>query len=165
MLGGVVLAVLLTAAAVVAEFDRATSTTAPRIASPVAGTPPAVMDADGLRQVVRDRLHALLEADLSDADALYAADFENLTAAGVVQSREEYLGRIRSGEHDYRLLEPASAITVRLYGAGAVVTYQSQVDLVSGGNYITGYGWHTEEYERRDGRWQIVWAQTTQIRD
>lgn len=24
-------------------------------------------------------------------------------------------------------------------------------------------GWHTDFYEKRDGRWQVVWSQMTQI--
>jgi hypothetical protein len=24
--------------------------------------------------------------------------------------------------------------------------------------------WHTDSYEQRDGRWQVVWSQATEIR-
>ena len=128
-------------------------------------TPLAAAEADLIREIVRQRLQALVDADLDDADTLYAADFRNINAAGAAQSAEEYLGSVRSGAHVYSVLEPASAIDVRLYGDGAVVTYRSRVDLLSGGNRITGIGWHTEVYERREGRWQLVWSQTTQVRE
>jgi hypothetical protein len=165
MFRAVILTLLLALTVGALALNRVTPGNAQTTASPVAGTPVFASEADLLREIVIERLRALVEADLSGADTLYAADFQNLTAAGVVQARDEYLGRIRSGEHDYLLLEPASAIAVRLYGEGAVVTYQSRVDLMSGGNRITGVGWHTELYEWRDGRWQLVWSQTTQVRE
>ena len=147
----------------VMALEQSLSSSAQEGASPAAASPHAA-ETDVLREIVRERLRALVDADLEDADALYAPDFRNINAAGVAQSAEKYLGSVRSGAHVYSVLEPASAIDVRLYGAGAVVTYQSRVDLLSGGNRITGIGWHTEVYERRDGRWQLVWSQTTQVR-
>lgn len=134
-------------------------------ASPAAGTPAAATEADLLREIERERLRSLVAADMAGADEVYAADFQHISPSGLVVTREHYLGRIMSGVHDYQILEPASEMRVRLYGDGAVITYQSKVDLVSNGNHITGHGWHTEVYEKHDGRWLIVWSQTTQIQE
>jgi hypothetical protein len=53
---------------------------------------------------------------------------------------------------------------VRVYGQAAVVRYQSKEEVVVGGQKVPlGSYWHTYAYEKRDGRWQVVWEQTTQI--
>ena len=50
-------------------------------ASPVAATPHTT-EANVLREIVRERLRALVDADLEDADTLYAADFGTSTPLG-----------------------------------------------------------------------------------
>jgi hypothetical protein len=32
------------------------------------------------------------------------------------------------------------------------------------GSLDTGTMWHTDYYERREGRWQVVWSHATRIR-
>ena len=56
------------------------------------------------------------------------------------------------------------ALDVRVYGQAAVIRYQSQIEVVVGGQKVPRGGfWHTDSYEKRDGRWQAVWEQTTEI--
>jgi hypothetical protein len=56
------------------------------------------------------------------------------------------------------------AIEVRLSGEIALIRYASQLELVAGGQRVPlGHYWHTDSYERRDGRWQAVWSQATEI--
>ena len=65
---------------------------------------------------------------------------------------------------DYRVFEPSSPIAVRLSGDSAALRFQVSFDLVVGGDtHVTHQGWITELYERRHGRWQIVWEQATAI--
>jgi hypothetical protein len=54
-------------------------------------------------------------------------------------------------------------IEVRLYGDAAVIRYRAQLEIVVQEQEISlrGY-WHTDLYERRDGRWQVVWSQATE---
>jgi hypothetical protein len=78
-------------------------------------------------------------------------------------TRAEYLGSIASGEIDYRVFEPTSEVVVRLHGDAAIIRYQSQIHIIVGGEEIWDRGWHTDLYEWRDGRWQVVWSQMTAI--
>ena len=77
--------------------------------------------------------------------------------------------RPRAGRHRVRPdrlpgLE-AEPIQVRLYGDAAVIRYQSELEIVVGGERVPrGRYWHTDSYEKRDGQWQIVWSQATAIR-
>ncbi len=120
--------------------------------------------AELLRAIERERLRALVAADLEVAERLHADDFQLINPAGAVVSREQYLGWVASGEIDYRVWEPDSPIEVRLYDGVALLRYQARMEMFRGGRH---WGpsrlWHTDTYERRNGQWQCVWSHATEI--
>ena len=119
--------------------------------------------ADTLRATERERLRALVAADVARARQLHADDFQLINPLGGALSKEQYLGGIGSGQVDYLFWEPDS-IAVRLYGDAAVIRYSSQLEIVVQGRHIPRQRyWHTDVYERREGRWQVVWSQATGI--
>jgi hypothetical protein len=125
----------------------------------VASNDPAEVEV--LRQTERERLHALVAADLARASHLHADDFQLINPLGGVLSKEEYLGAIGSGQLKYLSWEPGS-IAVRVGGDLAAIRYPSQLEVVVQGRHIPRQGyWHTDLYERRAGRWQVVWSQAT----
>ena len=94
---------------------------------------------------------------------LHADDFQLVSPSGAALSKEQYLGQIASGELDYLTWEPET-IEVRRYGDGAVLRYRAQAQAVFGGQRIPLRSfWHTDVYERRNGRWQVVWSQAILI--
>jgi hypothetical protein len=136
-------------------------------ATPDARATPSAADAELtelIRSTERERLRALVEADMDVAEQLHADDFQLINPAGGALSKEEYLGGIASGGLDYLVFEPVSEIRVHLYDQAAVIRYQSQLQIVIEGQDIglSNY-WHTDVYERREGRWQAVWSQATEI--
>jgi hypothetical protein len=134
-------------------------------ASPPAGADAAEshVEADRIRTTERERLRALVEADVTRAGQLHADDFQLVNPLGGTLSREQYLGGIGSGELDYLFWEPDS-IAVRLYGETAVIRYPSQLEIRVQGHHIPRKRyWHTDLYERRDGEWQVVWSHATEI--
>jgi uncharacterized protein DUF4440 len=65
---------------------------------------------------------------------------------------------------DYLKWEPET-IEVRLYGTAAIIRYRSELEVVVRGQRAEpGHFWHTDAYEKRDGRWQVVWSHATRIR-
>lgn len=117
-----------------------------------------------IRQVERDRLRSLGDADLATARRLHAEDFQLINPAGVPLSKEEYLGAIESGQLDYRAWE-AGDITVRLYGDVAVIRYRDvrfEVDL-EGQPVHRGPMYHTNLYERHGEQWMAVWSQASGV--
>ena len=97
------------------------------------------------------------------AHQLHADDFQLINPLGGVLSKEQYLGGIASGELDYLVWKPDS-IEVRVYSGTALIRYQSQLEIVVGGqNARRGRYWHTDAYEKRNGQWQVVWSQATGI--
>jgi Domain of unknown function (DUF4440) len=119
--------------------------------------------ADRLRAIEQKRTQALVDADTATARRFMAADYQGINPAGAPLSREELLSSVKAGVLDFLVEEPASPITVRLHGDAAVLRYQRSFDLVIAGTRLTHKAWSTELYERRHGRWQIVWEQTTAV--
>jgi uncharacterized protein DUF4440 len=121
-------------------------------------------DADLIRATERERLRALVDADIPVARQLHAADFQLITPSGDTLTKEDYLGAVASGEVDYLKWEP-EAIEVRLYGPAAIIRYRSLLEIVVRGHKAEpGRFWHTDAYEKRDGRWQVVWSHATAIK-
>lgn len=118
-------------------------------------------EADILRATEQERLRSLVAADVVRAHELHADDFQLINPLGGVLSKEQYLGGVGSGQLDYLFWEPES-IVVRVYGNVAVLRYRSQLEIVVQGRHIPRQPyWHTDLYERREGRWQIVWSHAT----
>ena len=119
--------------------------------------------ADRLRRIETTRLQALVDADTATARRLTAPDFQLINPAGAPLSRDDFLGGVQAGVIDFLALEPGSPMAVRLSGDSATLRYRTRFDVVAGGTHVTHDAWTTALYERRRGRWQIVWAQTTAI--
>ena len=118
-----------------------------------------------LERIERDRLRALVDADVDRAAPFHAADFELVTPAGRTLAKRDYLEAIRSGDIDYALWE-AGEIVVRAYGDVAVIRYPAEIAFtVDGVATPRGRYWHIDVYERRGGGWQVVWSQATRVRD
>ncbi|HTE87073.1 MAG TPA: nuclear transport factor 2 family protein [Dehalococcoidia bacterium] len=121
-------------------------------------------EAELIRTTERERIRALVEANMEVARRLHADDFQLITPGGASLSKEQYLERIASGRIDYRVFELDSPITVRMYGEAAILRYRSLIEtVVNGQEFPLGRYWHTDSYEKRDGRWHAVWSQTTAI--
>jgi hypothetical protein len=117
-----------------------------------------------LREIERQRLRALVNADIETAWPMHAEDFQLITPNGLALSREDYLGAIGGGHIDYVTWEPEE-IAVRIHAQAAVIRYRAHLEVIFGGHRVplSAY-WHTDSYELRDGRWVVVWSQATAIR-
>jgi ketosteroid isomerase-like protein len=121
--------------------------------------------ADQLRAIERQRLRALVDADMTTASRLHADDFELINPRGGTLSKEQYLRDVASGDLNYLEWEPGE-MRVRLYGNAAVIRYQARLRVSvkgSPGRPVTF--WHTDLYEKRKGQWQVVWAHATQLNE
>jgi hypothetical protein len=118
--------------------------------------------AEEIRRTERERLRSLVEANLAVARRLHADDFELINPAGVLLSKEQYLGSIESGLLDYRAWD-AGEIAVRIHGNFAVIRYQDvRFEVFFGGQLVhRGETYHTNLYEKRHGQWQAVWSQAS----
>ena len=92
------------------------------------GMDSSATEEDRLRITERERLQALVAADLDVADRLHADDFQLITPSGLVLSKEQYLGKIASGELNYQVWEPDAPIDVRL----SVTGWRSSLPVAAG---------------------------------
>jgi hypothetical protein len=117
-----------------------------------------------VRQTEQKRLKALVDADVAAAGALIASDFELINPLGEVLTRDDVLGGVGSGALDFLADTVTSKINVRLHGNTAVLRYQHTIDIaVVPVGHLTHPAWTTAFYEKRKGKWQIVWEQTGAI--
>jgi hypothetical protein len=122
-------------------------------------------EADRIRETEHLRLRSLVSADMEVARQLHAHDFQLITPIGIALSKDEYLGAIAAGQIKYVAWEPET-IHVRLHGEVAIIRYQAQLEVVFNGHRVPrSRYWHTDTYERHDGRWLVVWSQATTIND
>ena len=117
-----------------------------------------------LRQIEKQRLQALVDADVAVAGPLIASDFELINPIGDVLTRKDVIGGVSSGALDFLSDTVTSQIRVRLHGNTAVLRYRHTIDIaVVPIGHLTHPAWTTALYERRQGNWQIVWEQTGAI--
>ena len=77
------------------------SSTASCVAPTAPGTAVATHAEDQLRSVERERLRALVAADIAALDRLHADDFQAISPFGSAFAKREYLHSVASGELNY----------------------------------------------------------------
>jgi len=121
-------------------------------------------EAEAILAIQRERSAALLKADTHAAGWIHAEDFQLITPLGAVLSKDQYLGAVAAGILKYTVMELDSPVDVRVYGDVVLLRYRAQIEIdVQGQKYPLAAYWFTDAYEKRDGRWQIVWSQGTGI--
>lgn len=113
----------------------------------------------------RERLRSLVDRDLGAAETLHSDDYQLITPGGRALSKREYLDGVWSGDLDYVVFEAASEPMVLAHEDVAVVRYRARIEINLPDGLDAGLFWHTDVYERREGRWQAVWSQATRIKD
>ena len=122
-------------------------------------------NADTLRAIEVSRLRALVEKDMEASERLHADDFQLITPGGVALSKTEYLNGVASGITNYQVWEVDSPMDVRLFDGVAILRYRSILHMIYHGDDLgPDRYWHTDSYEWREGRWQVVWSHATRIR-
>jgi len=118
---------------------------------------------EGARTAERERLRSLVDKNMIVAERRHASDLQVINPLGRGYSKAGYLASVVSDESDYLSWVP-EGIAVRMQGRLAAIRYRSQVDLAVRGRRLPSMlAWNTGVYEHRDGRWQIIWFQVTQV--
>jgi len=116
-------------------------------------------------ELERSRLRSLVERDMVVAEQVHAADYELITPGGHTRTKATYLSDVASKRLEYLAFEPASSIAVRATPDLIVLRYIARIRLGVGvADEVELSAWHTDHYEKRDGKWTVVWSQATEIR-
>jgi Domain of unknown function (DUF4440) len=129
-------------------------------ASASAGTEKSA--ANQVRTAERTLLRAELNGYTHTASTLLAPHFQLIDVTGTAETRADYLATIGGGV-DFVTLKPIKPISVRVHGNTAVTRVKLKFKVVAGGLTVQHQGWTTDLFERRGGRWQVVWSQTTAV--
>ncbi|MFL6722168.1 MAG: nuclear transport factor 2 family protein [Sphingomonas sp.] len=122
-------------------------------------------DASRTAEVLRTddaRIRARAAGDTATLGRIYADDYSLITAEGVVRSKQDQIGELRSGKLHFAPLVPRER-KVRLFGDTALVVSRDPAGIVRNGEQIGGDLRMTRVYVRRSGRWQLVSAQATRV--
>lgn len=106
----------------------------------------------------RRRTQALVARELPTLERMHAPEYQLITPAGRVFSRERYLGAIASAPFYARW--ELGPIDTRLSAEMALLRYPATLTFPSGRVVVC---WHTDSYERRGDAWLAVWSQATEI--
>ena len=121
-------------------------------------------EADEVRAAEQQRIEAFVSGDIRALQRLHADDYHMVNPAGQEVTRDDYINGIDRGFLAFNVWAPQSDMQVRLHGDMAVLRYVAQIEMaVQGEAQPVQRFWHTDVYEKRDGRWQAVWSQATRI--
>jgi Domain of unknown function (DUF4440) len=127
-----------------------------------ASAKPASSRADEVLKTDDARIRARAAGDAATLSRIYAVDYSLITAEGVVRTRQDQLGELRSGKLHFAPLVPVER-KVRMFGDVALVVSRDPAGIVRNGQQIGGDLRMVRVYVRRAGRWQLVSAQATRV--
>ena len=154
--------IALPATALVLAGVTAATPIAVAAAAPTANAGTARSAADQVRTAERTLVRAAVDGDTHAAGALLAPDLQLIDVTGTPNTRADYLATIGGGV-DFVTLKPIKPISVRVYGNHAVTRVKLKFKVVAQGVTVQHEGWTTDLWRRHDGRWKLVWSQTTAI--
>ena len=111
------------------------------------------------RTLEERRTLALVQCDLATIEELHAPEYQLITPAGRVFTREAYLGQVRAAPF-YAAWKVLGEMIFRLSEHMAVIRYKARIQFPSGRVLVC---WHTDSYELRASGWQAVWSQATEV--
>jgi ketosteroid isomerase-like protein len=107
--------------------------------------------------------NALLKSNVAAVDALLADDYMAITPSGTLQTRDQALANLRSGQTHFTAIN-ISERKVRFYRTTALVTSLAEVQGTAGGHDISGSYRYTRVYVRDDkGKWKVVSFEASKI--
>jgi len=105
---------------------------------------------------------AQLHGDTATIDRLLADDYMGITSNGILQTKDETLARLRSGQLTFKRLD-LTEVKVRVHGITAVVTSRADVQSVQNGIERDGVYRYTRVYQLQAGNWKVVNFEATRI--
>lgn len=105
---------------------------------------------------------SLVKADVESLTSLYADDLVYVHNGGNVETKAQFLDRIKKGGLKYQKVELVDP-KVRLYGDTAVVNGTFNVAVQVDGQPVNNSVVYMHVYARQGGAWRLVAHQTTRV--
>jgi ketosteroid isomerase-like protein len=115
-----------------------------------------------LAQIEQKIVRAWLEGDRKTIESILAPDWSVIDLTGRLLTRAQVLQELGSGE---RKIESGSVddLNVRMFGNIAIVTGRSVLTGTYQGNRVSVVQRFTDVFAKREGGWQVVASQGTQV--
>jgi hypothetical protein len=126
----------------------------------------AVASGDPLKEVEaleKARFKAQIALDVPTLRPMLADDLYYCHSTGVCQNKEEFIDFVTSGTNKYVAMDVID-MRPRLVDGAVVVNGKLDIRVISNGKEQHFQGIYTDVYAKRDGRWQLVTWQSTQVR-
>ncbi|MGD0295227.1 MAG: nuclear transport factor 2 family protein [Terracidiphilus sp.] len=109
--------------------------------------------------------NAVLTGDYVVMGNLLADDYISISASGTLQTKEDTLTRMRSGQRHITAIEVSDS-KVRFYGTTALVTSFAHVTGINADGEAIGDFRYTHVYARNvQGKWKMVSSESSRIRE
>ena len=118
--------------------------------------------ADSVKATEAERFRLMTANDLSGLMGYLDEDLVYIHSTGEMETKAEFLERVRSGKLRYRSIQPAAA-RVRTVGSVAIVTGRAKVGVTSDGADRDLEILYTSVYRKTGGRWKLLSWQSTRI--
>jgi len=106
---------------------------------------------------------AVMRADAAALEQILDDQLIYAHSTGVIESKAEYLGRLRRGAQKYDLIEHRR-LTVKLHGAAAVAHSEVRMTGQSNQQPFDDRLMMLHLWVQRDGRWRLAAHQTTRLK-
>jgi hypothetical protein len=106
-----------------------------------------------LRELNRNYVRAVDEADVAWFDANLASDFMNTNPDGSLIDRKSFLAQIARGSTVKNMRE--HDVLIRIFGEFAIIHARTSYEKADS---TRGSGRYTDDWQLRDGKWQCVSA-------
>lgn len=121
-------------------------------------------DEDAVRQTINELYSALGRNDAAALDRIYAADYTLVNESGELTNKTARLAAIKSGELRFESVS-FNDVNIRLYGDTAIATYNATAKAQFKGQPVGGKLRVTTTFVKIKGRWQLVAAQATNVKE
>ncbi len=116
-----------------------------------------------VREAEKAWASAVMRADAAALEQILDDQLIYAHSTGVIESKAEYLDRLRRGAQKYDLIEHRR-LTVKLHGAAAVAHSEVRMTGRSNQEPFDNRLMMLHLWIRRDGRWRLAAHQTTQLK-
>lgn len=105
---------------------------------------------------------AVVQRDFAALEKILAPDLIYAHSTGIIENKQQYLGKLRSGVQRYDAIEH-KMVTVRLYGDAAVVHSQVTMRGVNASGPFNDRLMMLHVWIKQGGAWRLAAHQTTKL--
>ena len=115
-----------------------------------------------VRKAEEARIAATLKGDVAALSALLAEGMTYVHSSAKLETRQEFLDLIKTGYYQYKSIAPRD-VTVRFYGATAILAGLADIEVVSGGQPASPKLRFTEVWVKGKAGWQLAAWHSTRL--